>query len=247
MKFLESLYNIENFGIYLFIVIGILFILFLVILFFGKKDEKKRKLEATVKLEQEKQEPESVTIAPEAPLVMDEKPELHIPVEQTMFQEITEPTPVEAPKPLESELSQPILEPIKEPSLSDIALEQISELNKVPERTTEFDFDALAAEINKELESIERKEEPVKSLNETVSPVTFSVPEKKEVESPQIQEHVEPKLERTMSMPTVFSSVYVNREKEQPIVEKKEEPVVTPVAPKIELPKIIDLPKKNNE
>ena len=43
MDFLESLYSIENFGIYLFVIIGILVILFLIVLFFGKKDQKKRK------------------------------------------------------------------------------------------------------------------------------------------------------------------------------------------------------------
>ena len=43
MDFLESLYSIENFGIYLFIIIGILVVLFLVVLFFGRKDQKKRK------------------------------------------------------------------------------------------------------------------------------------------------------------------------------------------------------------
>ena len=43
MDFLESLYEIENFGIYLFVIIGILVVLFLVVLFFGKKDKKMRK------------------------------------------------------------------------------------------------------------------------------------------------------------------------------------------------------------
>ena len=42
MDFLESLYEIENFGIYLFVVIGILVVLFLIVLFFGKRDQKMR-------------------------------------------------------------------------------------------------------------------------------------------------------------------------------------------------------------
>ena len=55
MDFLESLYEIENFGIYLFVIIGILVVLFLVVLFFGKKDQKMRK-----KLEEiEEEKPET--------------------------------------------------------------------------------------------------------------------------------------------------------------------------------------------
>lgn len=51
MEFLYKLYDNEYFGIALFIVIAILIFLFLLILFFGKKDEKKRKLEETKRLE----------------------------------------------------------------------------------------------------------------------------------------------------------------------------------------------------
>lgn len=53
MEFLYKLYDNEYFGIALFIVIAILIFLFLLILFFGKKDEKKRKLEETKRLELE--------------------------------------------------------------------------------------------------------------------------------------------------------------------------------------------------
>ena len=41
-EFLESLYEIENFGIYLFVVIGVLVVLFLLVLFFGKKSADER-------------------------------------------------------------------------------------------------------------------------------------------------------------------------------------------------------------
>ena len=53
MEFLYKLYDHEYFGIGLFIVITVLTLLFLLILFFGKKDEKQRKLEETKKLELE--------------------------------------------------------------------------------------------------------------------------------------------------------------------------------------------------
>ena len=50
MEFLYKLYDMPNFGIILFAIIAILLILFLIILLFGKKDEKVR-LEETRKLE----------------------------------------------------------------------------------------------------------------------------------------------------------------------------------------------------
>lgn len=50
MEFLNKLYANENFGMGLFCVIIFLVIMFLVVLFLGKKDEKKRKLEETNKL-----------------------------------------------------------------------------------------------------------------------------------------------------------------------------------------------------
>ena len=50
MDFLNKLYESNYFGIGLFAVIAFLVVTFLIVLFFGKKDEKKRKLEATQKL-----------------------------------------------------------------------------------------------------------------------------------------------------------------------------------------------------
>ena len=44
MDFLDKLYSSNYFGIGLFAVIAFLVVTFLVVLFFGKKDEKKRKL-----------------------------------------------------------------------------------------------------------------------------------------------------------------------------------------------------------
>lgn len=51
-QFLEKLYNYEYFGTYLMISIAVLVLLFIVILFFGKKDQKNREIEATKKLQQ---------------------------------------------------------------------------------------------------------------------------------------------------------------------------------------------------
>ena len=51
-EFLNKLYSYDNFAIYLIISIVVLVLLFFIILFYGKKDQKKREIEATKKLEQ---------------------------------------------------------------------------------------------------------------------------------------------------------------------------------------------------
>ena len=281
MDLLENLYNIENFGIYLFIAIGVLIVLFLVILFFGKKDEKKRKLEETRPVTTEQTPEETIAPAPveaiqnnvEVAPAIPEMPKAEEitpptlgtlePTTQMPFQEMKEPAqPVEVPT--------PILEKPTVPDLASVALSQIEEEQKesVPVETKqeekveepklekEFDFDALADAINKELASIEKPEElapsPVLSKAEEV-PLQYSVvQEEKPVVAPSVESVLQtppvemPKPEKKV-MPTVFSSVYVNREKEEPIVMPKKEEIAEPVAPKIELPKTIDLPKRNNE
>ena len=278
MDLLENLYNIENFGIYLFIAIGILIILFLVILFFGKKDEKKRKLEAqNVEHENPKEEsisedttnqnipepvlapePLNAEMSQEAPTLGTVEPETEMP-----FKEMEEPVqPIEIP--------EPVLEKSAVPDLASVALSQIEEEQKEnipvepkqeerveePKIEKEFDFDALADAINKELASIEKTEEPAPVpvlQKEEERPLQYSVVEEtKPALKPFIEPDVQtppvemPKPEKKV-MPTVFSSVYVNREKEEPIVMPKKEEIPEPVAPKIELPKTIDLPKRNNE
>lgn len=268
MEFLESLYEIENFGIYLFVIIGILVVLFLVVLFFGKKDQKMRK-----KLEEiEEEKPETTdefafqTTENATELnasVNNEIPEIEPHQEIPAVPEAKEePTPEPAPapvfeaKPTTNVVLNSDLE--LEPSPKEMPQEPPVETNEPDMATREFDFDALAEAISKELESIDNtpKKEPVKEEIPTPQEVpetkenNFQVFEPIRVEETSVKKEEpvkpveEPEAKPRPVMPTVFSSVYVNREKEEP---KKTEEPVKPVKPSIDLPKIADLPKRAEE
>ena len=86
----------------------------------------------------------------------------------------------------------------------------------------------------------EKVEEPVRVEREIVRENVVEEPIQKELED-------QPKP----SMPSVFSSVYVNRDKEEPVLKEinqvtEPKSVVKPVAPKMELPKMMDLPKRKD-
>lgn len=228
MEFLEKLYEIENFGIYLFVVIGILIVLFLIILFFGKKDAKKEaikeQMEKTAFEDQEEAKPLEV-----------EETVIPAPVEATF--KVEEPVKLETPVVTTNQVLNDDF---------DSATEEV-----IQEK--EFDFDALAAAISKELESIDQpkvEEEVIRPVieekEEIIFPTVEPIYEEPKIEVSQEVHEVKPVIEEEKTrpvMPSVFSSVYVNREKETPKQEevKKEE---VPVKPAMELPKKMDLPKR---
>lgn len=215
-EFLESLYEIENFGIYLFVVIGVLVVLFLLVLFFGKKSADER-------LEE-----------------FEEKENDNVNAFKTIENEVALDTP---------KVSKTVDEEVK-PSFNyeeDIVSENDTPINEEHEEheetinnqveNKEFDFEALANEISKELESIDNDK---KVVNE-VKPV---IEEHDELINVFKDSNQEPKKEESKSVPrpTVFSSVYVNRNNSNNISnntnEKKEEDRVLPTG--LDLPKRID-------
>ena len=215
-EFLESLYEIENFGIYLFVVIGVLVVLFLLVLFFGKKSADER-------LEE-----------------FEEKENDNVNAFKTIENEVALDTP---------KVSKTVDEEIK-PSFNneeDIVSENDTPINEEHEEheetinnqveNKEFDFEALANEISKELESIDNDK---KVVNE-VKPV---IEEHDELINVFKDSNQEPKKEESKSVPrpTVFSSVYVNRNNSNNISNnttlKKEEDRVLPTG--LDLPKRID-------
>lgn len=262
MKFLESLYSNDNFGIYLFAIIALFVILFFVILFFGKKDEKKSK---NPKLETTEEFAEPTVLEPVSVVdsninnTVEEQPSV-LPTSEPLFQEIPTAQPLNIPvQPEQTIVEEPMKfsnvvlnadltkqeEPIKEEIISE----------PIPPEEKEFDFDALSEAISKELESIDKSVIPTSS-----EPISKPVELKPVIEEPTstfpIFEPIKPdkmpeikeepiKTETPKAkpvMPTVFSSVYVNREAEKKEPDKKEP--VAPVIPQFELPKMADLPKK---
>ena len=215
-EFLESLYEIENFGIYLFVVIGVLVVLFLLVLFFGKKSADER-------LEE-----------------FEEKENDNVNAFKTIENEVALDTP---------KVSKTVDEEVK-PSFNneeDIVSENDTPINEEHEEheetinnqveNKEFDFEALANEISKELESIDNNK---KVVNE-VKPV---IEEHDELINVFKDSNQEPKKEESKSVPrpTVFSSVYVNRNNDNNIsnnaTQKKEKDRVLPTG--LDLPKRID-------
>lgn len=278
MEFLEQLYSNENFGLYLVIAIAVLVVLFFIVLFMGKKDQKASSVanekttepvnnEQPVSLENnvEKVSVEENKNNVESPVILEQTAPV---VEPPKFNpEPINPSLVAPEAPLFKEVSEVNSLEVKELPKEEVNLEKtqnvvmneevkpvIEENNEVEHK--EFDFDALAEAINKELESFKESkpvEEPVSApVKEEVKPVieekSFSFPTFESVEPDKIPEpilnnelnEVKPVIEEKPRpvMPNVFSSVYVN--KEEP---KHEE--VKPVKPAaFELPKMADLPKK---
>ena len=233
MDFLEKLYSNENFGLYLVIAIAVLVVLFFIVLFLGKKDEKKTK-ELQVAKEKEKQLVENNATGPIA------------------IKPIGEEVVSQQPK------EEPIaLEPITEAKVDEtpLASEAIPTFKEV---TNEVPLEVKADRGSNDIEVpvvnmpvIEPVKEEVKEVKPVISEKPFAFPTFETVEPDKIPEQVvnkeeikpeiKPVIEEKPKMPNVFSSVYVNRNEE-----KKEE--VKPVKPApFELPKKIDLPKKAEE
>ena len=253
MDFLESLYSIDNFGLYLFGVIGILIFLFLLVLVLGMKDQKKKKilekkLEETKKINtvdtfKENSEAHEVEVP-----ITDNNIENNLEVEKN--NNIPNEMNIDNSKNLTTNvvLNSELPSMNKENEVQENNIPNNNADNEVVPEKKEFDFDALADAISKELADIDKnnvtkesmpevKQEPNNDYNQNIDYNYRNDLKndnlKTEEQIPKAPENIKPKA----SMPSVFSSVYVNREKEEP-------KVVTPARPEIELPKIMDLPKK---
>lgn len=270
MEFLYKLYSNNYFGIGLFIVITILAFLFLVILFFGKKDEKARnkieKIEKEEKIEKTELIEENTGIL--EPIAL----------EQTInSEEIPEEKPEEFEVPTEVNPiieEEPILEPIQEEIISfeetpreemdpfvtsNIVLntDYINEEPITKEEDFSLDNDIYNLDSLMKEEQEENKEETIDdvlnkydAIEETMleEPVTEI---EEEINISNLEENTEldvfSKPEESRKTSTPFSSVYLT--KDEAALEREEEnnaQVQMPSRPKFDLPKKVDLPKRSD-
>lgn len=221
MDFLNKLYESNYFGIGLFAVIAFLVVTFLIVLFFGKKDEKKRKLEATQKL-----------------------------TADNTFKETTEPTPVEIPanpEPVEpinleaNSIVEPVVmtpnEPLVEPVTPIMPTPPINQepINPIKEEDNHF-VDNLSIE------------EPVRPVIDTpkvepiITPVAPIIKDEPVVEPP--IKVVEPtKIEIPKETITPVEPII---KEEEPKLEINEEPVINTYYKPVEKSKEVEEVKVPN-
>ncbi len=203
-EFLNKLYNYEYFGTYLMISIAVLVLLFIIILIFGKKDQKNREIEATKKLQQ---------LNPETGnQVSNENSELNA------FKETSTPLSVEAPVNAMSLNEAPLNPEVKSNDILEPKLE--NETIVVPNPSNnQIIPDTINTPLN-EMSVNNMNVDNMTSLNSPVNNQEFINPvmPNENLVSEERREEEKPVLEKVEEQPFSFSNVVV-------------EPI-TPVIPK---------------
>lgn len=224
MDFLNKLYESNYFGIGLFAVIAFLVVTFLIVLFFGKKDEKKRKLEATQKL-----------------------------AADNTFKETTEPTPVEIPanpEPVEpinleaNSIVEPVVMTPNEPLVKPV--EPVTPIMPTPPINQE-PINPIKEEDNHFVDNLSI-EEPVRPVIDTpkvepiITPVVPIIKDEPVVEPP--IKVVEPtKIEIPKETITPVEPII---KEEEPKLEINEEPVINTYYKPVEKSKEVEEVKVPN-
>lgn len=223
MEFLYRLYSNDYFGIGLFIVITILAFSFLVILFFGKKDEK-AKLEQQA--EKEKVEKEENVENKEEEIELNDLEPITIKEEELSEKESNL---VEENETDESDLFV----------TSNIVLntDYISEENEDSsvQKNDDRDIDDIFNTYND-------LEEPI-DVNEIIDEEEIIPIIEEEVEENNLFSN--PKETKKSSIP--FSSVYLNKEDKQEAESQMKQEEQKSVKTTFEMPKRVDLPKRNSD
>ena len=244
MDFIYDLYQNDNFVLYLTIALVILVILFVVVLFFGKKDQKLEETKRLQKIEldnafkEENTEPtkvEASEVKEEKPKVEEELPKKSIFDETSSIplvkEEVSEDVKIEEPQNVEVTTFEPKIE--EKPKVEEKMVSLVEEEDK-PLFMPNGDID----DIGKDLSELEKLKEEFKSIDlpkEESKPI-FSdedvIPSRldRKVEEKEIPSRLNNKNEEKKYKPSaVFSSVFVNNKEEQTVKEEikpevKEEP-----------------------
>ena len=253
MDFIYDLYQNDNFVLYLTIALVILVILFVVVLFFGKKDQKLEETKRLQKIEldnafkEEKELPEKIEVevknddVKEEVPVNNEKKEEELP-KKSIFDETTsiplvkeesQDVKIAEPQNVEVTTFEPIIKEEK-PKVEEKMVSLVEEDDK-PLFMSNNDID----DIGKDLSELEKLKEEFRSMDlpkEEESKPIFSdedvIPSRldRKVEEKEIPSRLNNKNEEKKYKPSaVFSSVFVNNKDEQKEAEEvkpevKEEP-----------------------
>lgn len=201
MDFLNKLYESNYFGIGLFTVISFLVVTFLVVLFFGKKDEKKRKLEETnsLKIENNNQ----------------------------AFKEVSETTPVEGPIPIvPTEEIKPVA-PINIASVEETLAAPINPTLVMPINSLNFESEPLKPVAPIHYEEPEENnfidnltvEEPLQEAETPVTPI-----EPIRLETTKYENNIE-----TKRIEPVRITIPQEPVKVEPLIKEEETPIITPI------------------
>lgn len=275
MNFLDKLYSSNYFGIGLFAVIAFLVVAFLIVLFFGKKDEKKRKLEETQKLEANdtfketsKSTPVEIPINPEpvAPINLDVEP-VKTGIEPNVVTPIEPITPVMPVPPVnesndlnqhdnnENEFVENLR--IEEPVINTPKIEPVPIIKEEPVHNVVEPV--IKPIINEETPKLQINEEPV--INTYYNPTKKLETEKIKVPNidfdalaKSISKELD-ELEKDSKKYEEITVTPINEITEKSPVKKPEtfssvyvrEPIREVPKEKIELPKKIDLPARKSE
>ena len=235
MDFLNNLYSNDNFGIILFTFISILVLAFLIILFFGKKDQKERELAVAEKNNNNSNNNE-INLNSEVAFGQN--------AQGTMLEVNSAPTNMNNSNnmmmnnQMYNQMGNTVAPQMNTFPQPPIQQEEYDSVLQPPK--TDFDFDALAASISKELESIGVEVDDTDKTLVNIPPIPVEEP------TPIIEE-------KTMSPimnqnPVVLEPPFQDQSiQEQPIQEQpvqvtpipiQEMKVETPVPPIIEKPVI---------
>lgn len=217
MEFLYRLYSNNYFGIGLFIVITILAFSFLVILFFGKKDEKARE---SKKLIDNTENITNESIKSLEPISIDKKT-------------------IEAK---ESIIETPVMEEKIEFKDETTSLETDG-----PNEEKTTPIDSFIPDIEKSKEETKMDERPLFQEEAYSEPIPASTPIIEEKQEANIFSEPVSEEKSYKPTPDIFSSVYKSNEedKKETVPEETATMRPIPVKPEFTLPKKVELPKLN--
>ena len=269
--FLNRLYSYEYFGTYLMISIAVLILLFVIILFFGKKDQKKREIEETKKLQQIKsedafkEEDNSLKVETEEikDPVKEENPSVNEPVIVPSIENITPNIESESldsandtlpniPNSLEVENLTTNIETVEQVENENLEKPVLNAIPNIEEEKIS-EGPVLEPEVETPLvfDSSDAPEIPEFNLDEIIRSTidTNNIePVKEEIDSLTMEM---PKIEDAPKSKEVFSSVFVEEVPKEEVKEIKkddEEDFELPTLKKekVEVPEEIELPSLND-